>query len=90
MTNPEIPAIPAATATPAVVLVYYRKTGHGWAAPDDGSNDVFLHRSNIKSKRNFLIEGDRITFEWGSHDGKPCALNIQIVARQTSDPAVQS
>jgi cold shock CspA family protein len=81
-------------ATPATVLKFSRKTGYGWAAPDDGANDVFLHRINIKSQRNYLVEGDRITFEWGEHNGKPCAINIQLIgnifARLLPNPAVQS
>ena len=62
------------------VLRFDRKSGWGFALPDDLSSDVFLHRRNLPDNHRFLNEGDRISYDLGLRDGKPIALNIQIVA----------
>lgn len=58
------------------VLWFNRKLGYGWAVPDDGSNDIFVHRSHLQSDRKYLNENDRISFDVGEHRGKPCAVNV--------------
>jgi cold shock protein len=62
------------------VLSYSRTRGWGFALPDDGSNDVFLHRSNLPNERKFLNEGDRISYEPGERNGRPIALEIRCIA----------
>jgi CspA family cold shock protein len=62
------------------VLSFSRSKGWGFALPDDGSNDVFLHRSNLPNERKYLNEGDRISYELGERNGRPLALNIQVIA----------
>lgn len=64
----------------ATVLSYCRKRGWGFALPDDGTNDVFIHRSNLPQERKYLNEGDRISYESGERNGRPLALNIQVIA----------
>lgn len=72
----------------ATVLSFDRRRGIGWAVPDDGSNDVFIHRSNLPPERRYLNENDRISYEMGEYAGRPCAKNVQfighIVVRQLS------
>jgi len=38
--------------------------GFGFIAPDDGTNDIFVHISEVQSSgmRNVLNEGDRVEF----------------------------
>ena len=64
----------------ATVLSYSRIRGWGFALPEDGTNDVFLHRSNLPNARKYLNEGDRISYELGERNGRPLALNIQFIA----------
>jgi len=68
------------------VLSYCRKRGWGFALPDDGTNDVFLHRSNLPQERKYLNEGDRISYDLGERNGRPLALNISLVA-EPDEPA---
>jgi CspA family cold shock protein len=54
--------------------------GFGFATPDDGSKDVFVHYSAIQMSgfRN-LDEGDRIEFEVEMGDKGPKAINVTKV-----------
>lgn len=54
--------------------------GFGFATPDDGSKDVFVHYSAIQMSgfRN-LDEGDRIEFEVEMGDKGPKAVNVTKV-----------
>ncbi len=51
--------------------------GYGFATPDDGSRDVFLHYSAIQGEgfRN-LDEGDRIEFGVESGEKGPKAVDV--------------
>lgn len=55
--------------------------GYGFIAEDNGP-DWFVHHSEITDqpagKRN-LAEGERVQFEYGSKDGKPCATQVRRV-----------
>jgi cold shock protein len=62
-----------------VVSFYNRKRGWGFAIPDDGGSDLFLHASQLPFRRRYLNEGDRISFEVGERNGRPLAINIQII-----------
>lgn len=62
-----------------VVSFYNRKRGWGFAVPCDNSSDLFLHASNLPEKHRYLTEGDRISFEVGERNGRPLAVNIQII-----------
>jgi CspA family cold shock protein len=62
-----------------VVSFYNRKRGWGFAIPDDNSSDLFLHASNLPENHRYLTEGDRISFQVGERNGRPLAVNIQII-----------
>lgn len=72
----------------ATVLGFDRARGTGWAMPDDLTNDIFIHRKRLHPYRNYLNPGDRIEYEMGEHNGRPCATNIKFIghpiARQVS------
>ena|SRR5579863_1315002 len=78
------------TTKQATVLSYSRTRGIGWAVPDDGGNDVFVHRSSLPPERRYLNEDDRISYEIGYYNGKPCAANVKylghVIAVQRSAP----
>jgi CspA family cold shock protein len=62
----------------ATVLTWNRAVGYGFVAPEDGSDDLFVHRSAIVGAKR-LIEGQKIEFEYGERNGKRLAINVVIV-----------
>jgi CspA family cold shock protein len=53
--------------------------GFGFIVPDDGSDDVFFHRSRLAPKVIFedLREGDEVEFQVTKGDKGPQALNLK-------------
>lgn len=53
--------------------------GYGFIAPEDGSNDVFVHVSALEqSGVQQLRERQRVSFEVESKNGKTFAVQIQL------------
>lgn len=51
--------------------------GFGFIAPDDGSDDVFVHFSSIMSDGfKTLAEGQKVSFEVGQGQKGPQAQNV--------------
>ena len=54
--------------------------GFGFIQPEDGSKDVFVHKSAVESARlTSLQEGQRIQYEVVSERGKTAAGNLAPV-----------
>ena len=54
--------------------------GFGFIAPSDGSDDVFVHYSEIKSNGfRTLDEGQRVEFEVGQGSKGPAATGVTAV-----------
>jgi CspA family cold shock protein len=52
--------------------------GYGFIKPDDGSADLFVHHSEIKSAGYAsLDEGQKVEFEVGQGKKGPCATNVK-------------
>tara|TARA_Y100001934_G_C11645437_1_gene447560 strand:- start:311 stop:514 length:204 start_codon:yes stop_codon:yes gene_type:complete len=52
--------------------------GYGFITPEDGSKDVFVHRSAVeKAGLGQLSEGQDIVFEKSENDGKISAVNLK-------------
>jgi CspA family cold shock protein len=52
--------------------------GFGFVTPSDGGKDLFVHQSDIVSQGfRSLTEGAQVTYEPGSGDKGPKALNVQ-------------
>lgn len=51
--------------------------GFGFITPDDGSADLFVHHSEIKTDGYAsLDENQKVTFEVGQGKKGPCANNV--------------
>ena len=51
--------------------------GYGFVTPDDGSSDLFVHHSEIKtSGYASLQEGQKVEYELGEGKKGPCATNV--------------
>ena len=51
--------------------------GFGFITPSDGGKDLFVHHSDISSEGfRSLQEGSQVSFEVGSGDKGPKALNV--------------
>ncbi|UCE08635.1 MAG: cold-shock protein [bacterium] len=51
--------------------------GFGFINPDDGSDDLFVHHSEIKTNGYAsLDEGQQVEFEVGQGKKGPCATNV--------------
>ena len=52
--------------------------GYGFIEPQDGGNDVFVHISALeKAGMNTLNEGQKVTYEITSNNGRESATDIQ-------------
>lgn len=55
--------------------------GYGFIAPDDGSKDVFVHISALQQAGiQSLRDGQKVTFELATHNGKQSAADLKLVA----------
>ena len=67
---------------------YDSKKGYGFATPETGGEDIFVHTANIPAgengKKPYLDEGDTIYYDIGEHNGKPTAVNISFPIGQES------
>ena len=53
--------------------------GYGFITPEDGSKDVFVHRSAVeKAGLSQLSEGQDISFEKSNNKGKTSAVNLKV------------
>ena len=51
--------------------------GYGFIAPDDGSKDLFVHHSEVRTPgRAMLDEGQQVEFDVGEGQKGPCAKNV--------------
>jgi CspA family cold shock protein len=57
-----------------------RDKGFGFIVPDDGSDDVFFHRSRLAPKHHFedLREGDEVEFQVRPGDKGPQAFDVRV------------
>ena len=54
--------------------------GFGFITPDDGSKDLFVHYSEIKSNGfRTLDEGQRVEFEIGQGQKGPQAQGVRVI-----------
>jgi len=60
-----------------IVKWFNSRKGYGFIAPDDGSDDLFIHHSEIKTEGYAsLDEGQKVQYEVGQGKKGPCATNV--------------
>ena len=60
-----------------IVKWFNSRKGYGFIAPDDGSDDLFIHHSEIKTEGYAsLDEGQKVQYEVGEGKKGPCATNV--------------
>tara|TARA_X000000950_G_scaffold231389_1_gene279917 strand:- start:854 stop:1060 length:207 start_codon:yes stop_codon:yes gene_type:complete len=65
--------------TIGTVKFFNTSKGFGFIAPDDGSDDVFVHISALeKSGISQLNDGQKVSFEVVSNKGRSAAANVQL------------
>jgi len=51
--------------------------GYGFITPDDGTNDLFVHHSEVKTTGYAnLNENQKVSYEVGQGKKGPCATNV--------------
>ena len=61
-----------------IVKWFSSQKGYGFITPEDGSKDVFVHRSAVeKAGLSQLSEGQDIVFEKSENNGKISAVNLK-------------
>ena len=67
-----------------IIKWFDRKKGFGFASPETGGDDIFVHQLNLgnnsEGKRPFLDEGDTIYYDIGDHNGRPTAIKVNLPA----------
>lgn len=70
-------------ANTAVIKWFDGKKGYGFATPETGGDDIFVHQMNIPKEEDtgktpFIDEGDTIYYDIGDHNGRQTAINVSF------------
>jgi CspA family cold shock protein len=82
----------ASDGADGTVTFYDADKGFGFATPDSGGEDLFVHARTLTGGLTELSEGDRITFDAAESDRGPQAHNVRLVggAPRRGAPAAPS
>ena len=59
------------------VKFFNDKKGFGFICPDDSRDDVFVHRSNIQTPDQKLVDNQRVEFQVGAGRKGPEAREVR-------------
>lgn len=64
------------------VKFFNEQKGYGFIAQDDGSGDIFVHKTGLQIASDLLEEGDAVTFDVDTDErkGKTHAINVRLAA----------
>lgn len=52
----------------------------GFIMPEGGDKDIFVHASSLnKINVETLEEGQKLEYDLGENNGRPCAINLRLV-----------
>ena len=75
---------PKSDKTLGIVKWFSAQKGYGFITPEDGTDDIFVHFSNIDMEGfRKLDQGDQVEFNLNeSEEGKgPEALNVKVIVK---------
>ena len=77
-------------ANTATIKWFDRKKGYGFASPEGGGDDIFVHALNLTkdegNKQPFVDDGDVIYYDLGEHNGRPTAINVSFPPDRPARP----
>lgn len=59
------------------VKFFNEQKGFGFIKPDDGSKDLFIHRSNVETADQALFDDQKVEFEVGQGRKGPEATKVR-------------
>ncbi len=66
--------------TNGIVKWFNPVKGYGFIAPDDATNDIFVHVSAVeKAGIKQLAEGQKVSFDIATNKGKKAAANLKLI-----------
>lgn len=60
-----------------IVKFFNDQKGYGFIKPDDGGEDLFVHRSNVQTADATLSDNQRVEFETGQGRKGPEAQRVR-------------
>lgn len=73
--------------TSGKILRFDEIKGYGFIAPDDGSEDVFVHANDLRGEKSRFRSGTTVTFELEDGDRGPWAAAVRTTAPQEDSDA---
>lgn len=58
-----------------IVKFFNEEKGFGFITPEDGSKDLFVHKTGILD--GYIREGDSVSYEVGESQKGPCAVDVK-------------
>lgn len=62
------------------VIMFKTDKGYGFIKPDDGTNNIYVHVSSLQASGiDNIQEGQKLSYDLHSEDGKVSAVNIKLI-----------
>jgi CspA family cold shock protein len=72
------------------IKFFDEEKGFGFIVPDDGSEELFMHKSKIPSDIvSSIVPEARVSYEIGEHKGKKFTKDIAFLAPRPARPTVK-
>ena len=78
----ELGAVETTPGTKRPVGIQNLREGYGFITPDEGGENLFFYwRAVVNTDFNQLQIGDAVSYDVGSNDRGPCAVNVRRLSR---------